>query len=64
MKDTIRTFIAVKIIPGNELKSFFGKVKNTFPDESINWVDENNADYQPLMNSSHSVWDFKWLPKR
>ena len=42
MKDTIRTFIAVKIIPGNQLKSFFGKVKNTFPDESIKWVDENN----------------------
>ena len=42
MKDTIRTFIAIKIVPQNELKSFFGKAKKSFSDEPIKWVDENN----------------------
>jgi len=42
MKDTIRTFIAIKIIPQNELRSFLGTAKNTFFDESIKWVDDDN----------------------
>lgn len=41
MKSTIRTFIAIKIVPENELKSFFVKAKNTFSDERIKWVDES-----------------------
>ena len=40
MKDMIRTFIAIKIIPENELKSFLAMAKNTFRDERIKWVDE------------------------
>ncbi len=42
MKSAIRTFIAIKIVPENELKSFIGKAKIAFNDESIKWVDENN----------------------
>ncbi len=42
MKDTIRTFIAIKIEPAEELADFFRKAKNTFNDEPIKWVDENN----------------------
>ena len=42
MEDTIRTFIAIKIIPEEKLVTFFRKVKKEFSDESIKWVDENN----------------------
>lgn len=42
MEKTIRTFIAIKVIPENKLKSFFGNAKSTLLDESIKWVDENN----------------------
>ena len=41
MKNTIRTFIAIKIVPENELKTFFAKARNTFGDERIKWVDES-----------------------
>lgn len=41
MKNTIRTFIAIKILPENELKSFITKAKSTFDDERIKWVDES-----------------------
>lgn len=41
MKTTIRTFIAIKIVPEDELRSFFAKAKNTFRDERIKWVDES-----------------------
>ncbi len=42
MKDTIRTFIAIKIKPEEELKVFFKKTKKAFSEEIIKWVDENN----------------------
>lgn len=42
MKNTIRTFIAIKIEPAEKLADFFRKAKKAFNDEPIKWVDTNN----------------------
>ena len=42
MKNSVRTFIAVKIEPERELKTFFRELKKLFSEESIKWVDEDN----------------------
>jgi len=42
MKKEIRTFVAVKIVPGKEILNQMNRLKKTFWDEQIKWVDTNN----------------------
>jgi len=42
MKKEIRTFVAIKIVPGKEIINQVSRLKKTFWDERINWVDTNN----------------------
>ena len=42
MKDTIRTFIAIKIIPEKKLTELFSHLHNSLKAEEIKWVDINN----------------------
>ena len=42
MKETIRTFIAIKIIPENKLTELFLHLRNSLKTEDIRWVDINN----------------------
>lgn len=42
MQEEIRTFIAIKINPGPELKTQFREFKQLFKSERINWVQEDN----------------------
>jgi len=42
MKDTIRTFIAIKITPEKRLTELFTNLKNALKSEEIRWVDTNN----------------------
>lgn len=42
MKDTIRTFIAIKITPGEKLIEIINKLKKSLSDEEIRWVNTNN----------------------
>lgn len=42
MKDTIRTFIAIKISSEEKLKGQLQSLKTLFKDERINWVDPDN----------------------
>ena len=42
MKETIRTFIAIKIIPENKLTELFLHLRSSLKSEEIRWVDINN----------------------
>lgn len=42
MKDTIRTFIAIKIEPEKKLNELFLHLRNALKGEEIRWVDINN----------------------
>jgi len=42
MKETIRTFIAIKIIPEKKLAELFSNLRNSLKGEEIRWVDINN----------------------
>ncbi len=42
MKKEIRTFVAIKIVPGKEILKQMNRLKKTFWNERINWVDTNN----------------------
>ncbi len=42
MKDTIRTFIAIKITPGKKLGEIYSAFKKSLNDDLINWVDFDN----------------------
>jgi 2'-5' RNA ligase len=42
MKETIRTFIAIKIIPEKKLTELFLHLHNSLKGEEIKWVDINN----------------------
>lgn len=42
MPDSIRTFIAIKIEPQPELSQLVKHLKETFSEEKIKWVEENN----------------------
>lgn len=42
MKETIRTFIAIKIIPEKKLAELFSHLRNSLKGEEIKWVDINN----------------------
>lgn len=42
MKNTIRTFIAIKILPDEKLFNFIRNAKRSFSDEKIKWVNTNN----------------------
>ncbi len=65
MRDTIRTFIAVKIIPEAELVTFLRRIKEEFSNDPIKWVDENNlhltlrflgeTSYEQVQKINHSL---------
>ncbi|MBN2637055.1 MAG: RNA 2',3'-cyclic phosphodiesterase [Prolixibacteraceae bacterium] len=42
MNNTIRTFIAIKIVPNKKLFDFIWNAKRSFSDEKIKWVNTNN----------------------
>ncbi len=42
MKDTIRTFIAIKVVAEKRLSDLFINLKKSLAGEEIRWVDENN----------------------
>lgn len=42
MKDTIRTFIAIKIVAEKRLTDVFSNLKKSLSDEEIRWVDTDN----------------------
>lgn len=42
MKDTIRTFIAIKIVAGERLTQIIGQLKKSLKGEEIRWVDAGN----------------------
>lgn len=42
MKETIRTFIAIKVVPGKNLLEFINQFRKSFIEEKIRWVDINN----------------------
>lgn len=42
MRDHIRAFIAIKIVPNTEVLKLLQHLKDRFPNDSINWVDTNN----------------------
>lgn len=42
MKETIRTFIAIKITPGEKLLEIIAELKKSLASEEIRWVDSDN----------------------
>lgn len=42
MRDHIRTFVAIKIDPNQEVMNLLKRFKNLFPHDRINWVDTDN----------------------
>ncbi len=42
MKQEIRTFVAIKIVPGKKITDQLNRFKRTFRNERINWVDNDN----------------------
>lgn len=42
MKETIRTFIAIKIVPEKKLTELFLHLRNSLKGEEIRWIDINN----------------------
>lgn len=42
MQDHIRTFVAIKIVPNQQVQELLQHFKNLFPNDRINWVDMRN----------------------